>query len=146
MFYSFVLNTFRSLLWLKPSVKSAQSPEKWQILIFFCRLCPFPQVSGPIKDWLILELHEEIRVLHVFLYLVYFALWSWSASMCVQTYEKCWAVSNFSCLSPAFLLLEPLKEWLIRKLHEMIKVSHIFTCPIIFIMLCAYLREMISFK
>ena len=33
-----------------------------------CRLCPFPQVYEQCKVWLILELHEMIRVWHIFAY------------------------------------------------------------------------------
>ena len=35
------------------------------IFSIFSRLGPFPQVFGQVKEWLMLKLHEMIRVLHV---------------------------------------------------------------------------------
>ena len=55
-------NTFSFLLAL---MKSAQTWEKWSIISIFCHLCPFPQVFGQVKEWLILELYEMIRVWHI---------------------------------------------------------------------------------
>ena len=45
-------------------------------------------------------------------------------------------VSVFSCFGLVFVLLGPVKEWLIIELHEMMKVSHKFACPNVFILLC----------
>ena len=49
--------------------RSAQTSEKCSILsIFlsiFSRLRSFPKVFGQVKEWLILESHEMIRVPHV---------------------------------------------------------------------------------
>ena len=46
--------------------RRAQTYDK-MIIVFsiFNHLCPFPQVFRQVKEWLILELHEIIRVLHV---------------------------------------------------------------------------------
>ena len=38
------------------------------ILANFSCLCHFPQVFGQVKEWLILELHEMIRMPHVVAY------------------------------------------------------------------------------
>ena len=35
------------------------------IFSIFSRLGPFPQVFGQVKEWLMLKLHEMVRVLHV---------------------------------------------------------------------------------
>ena len=38
------------------------------IMSIFCHLCPFTQVCEQYKAWLILELHEMLRVWHIFAY------------------------------------------------------------------------------
>ena len=45
--------------------RSVQTFEKGSIFSSFIRLGTFPQVFRQVKEWLILELHEVIRVLHV---------------------------------------------------------------------------------
>ena len=42
--------------------RSVQSYEKKSFFRVFSRLGPFPQVFRQVKEWLILELHEMIRV------------------------------------------------------------------------------------
>ena len=55
---------FYFALWLRSAGRSAQTYEKL-FFIIFRRLGPFPQAFGQVKGWLILELHEMIRVPHV---------------------------------------------------------------------------------
>ena len=44
---------------------SVQSYKEWSFFSIFSRLRLFPQVYGQLKEWLILELREMIRVAHV---------------------------------------------------------------------------------
>ena len=37
----------------------------YHLFSIFSRLVPFPQVFGQVKEWLMLDLHEMIRLLHV---------------------------------------------------------------------------------
>ena len=62
---SYVSNCFYFVLWWRWAGRSVQSYEKWSSFSIFDRLGPFPYVSGQVRDWLILELYEIIRVLHV---------------------------------------------------------------------------------
>ena len=41
---------------------------------FFSRLGPFPQVSGQVKEWLALELHKTIGILHLVTFPIGFIL------------------------------------------------------------------------
>ena len=56
---------FYSVLWARLAGRSVQTFEKWSIFSSFIRLGTSPQVFRQVKEWLILELHEVIRVLHV---------------------------------------------------------------------------------
>ena len=42
--------------------RSVQNYEHSSFFGVFSRLCHFPQVFGQVKEWLILELHEMIKV------------------------------------------------------------------------------------
>ena len=53
-----------------------------------------------------------------------------------QTYEKCSNFSIFSRLSSFPQVFGQAQEYSILKLHEMIRMSQIFACPIIFTLVC----------
>ena len=52
-------------LWVGLAGRSVQSYEKWSFFSAFSRLGQFPEVFGQVKEFLILELGEIIRVLHL---------------------------------------------------------------------------------
>ena len=54
---------FYFALGLRSAGKSAQTYKKLSSFSFFSRLGPFPQVFGQVKEWVILELNEMIKVL-----------------------------------------------------------------------------------
>ena len=55
---------FIVFLLAKLAGRSFESYEKWLFFGVSSRLGPFPQVFRQVKEWLILQLHEVIRVLH----------------------------------------------------------------------------------
>ena len=57
--------SFYFVFWARLVERSVQSYEKWSFFTVFSHLGPFPQDFGQAKQWLIWELHEMIRVLHV---------------------------------------------------------------------------------
>ena len=42
----------------------------------------------------------------------------------------------FSCLNPFRQFFRQVKEWLLLKLYEMIRMSYVVECPIVFVYLC----------
>ena len=54
--------------------RSVQSYKKWSFFSVFTRLGLFPYVFAQVKEWLVLELHEMIRMLHAVAYPVTFNL------------------------------------------------------------------------
>lgn len=56
-----------------------------------------------------------------------------------QWCSNLWKSSHFSACSRLGLFLQvfgQVNEWVILKLYEMIGVQHIFTCPVVFSLLC----------
>ena len=70
-----VLNCFYFVLWSSLAAeRSVQNYEKWSFFSIFSRLDPFPHVFVQVKGWLILKLHEMIRVAHLVAFLRVFNL------------------------------------------------------------------------
>ena len=96
----------------------------------------FPQVFGQVNDWSILELDEIIRVLHMVAWANVFILFY------VQDWErrifKVTKNDNFLSIFVSLWLFAQnfgqVNEWTISKLYEIIKVLHLVTCPIVFIL------------
>ena len=66
---------------------------------------------------------------------LYFALGSWSAGCSARLLKN---AQSLVFITVWIIFLEDfgqIKEWLILELYEMIKVSHLFACPIVFIFL-----------
>ena len=64
---SHLVACFNFFSWFMSKVgrRSVQSYEKLSFVSVFSRLGPFPQVSGQVKKWLMLELQKIIRMSHV---------------------------------------------------------------------------------
>ena len=79
-----VASCFMIDLWLILAGRSFQSYEKWSFVSVFSHLSPFPQVFGQVKWWLMLALHEIIRVSHVVAWQIVFLLfyeWGWQGGV-----------------------------------------------------------------
>ena len=63
----------------------------------------------------------------------YFILWSGLAGRSVQSYEKKIFLIVFSRLDPIPQVFRQVKECLILKFHEMIRVLQKVACPVVFI-------------
>ena len=63
---------------------------------------------------------------------------SWLANRSYQIYEKC-SILAVWVLFPKVSVQA--KKWLKLELHEIIKVSHIFACSVVFILLCCLGRH-----
>ena len=66
----------------------------------------------------------------------YLALRSRSARRSAKTYEKWSFLGVFSCLNHFPQFSGQVKEWFLLKLNEMIRISHVVECPIVFVLLC----------
>ena len=78
--FSFVPDCFHFPFWWRSPRRGAQIYKKLSFTGFFTRLGPFPHVFRHVKMWLILELHEIIRVSHLVTCPVVFILfndWGW---------------------------------------------------------------------
>ena len=94
-----------------------------------------PQVFGQVKEWLTLEFHKMIRVPHVAAWSVVFSLfYGLGRPAGVLRLIKNVHFLIFLAVWVLFLFGQ-VKELLTLELHEMIKVSHILACPIVFILL-----------
>ena len=123
-----VLNCFYFVLWSSLAAeRSVQNYEKWSFFSIFSRLDPFPHVFVQVKGWLILKLHEMIRVAHLVAFLRVFNL------LYAQTYEKLSFFSIFCRLARFFQVFVQFKEWLMFKLHKKIRMSHAVVFQIVFI-------------
>ena len=67
---------------------SAQTYGKCSILSIFSRLGPFPQVFEQVKEWLILELCEMIKVPHIVAFPTVFLFWKIEYLRIAQSYVK----------------------------------------------------------
>ena len=95
--------------------RSVQSYEKKSFFRVFSRLGPFPQVFRQVKEWLILELHEMIRVSLVVASLIVFILfcdWDGQGGM-FKVMENYHFLNMFSRLGSFLELFGRVKEWLI---------------------------------
>ena len=63
--YSCLPNCFYFILFPSLAGRSVQNYEKWSFFSIFSRFGPFPQVSGQVKEWLMLKLHKIITMSHV---------------------------------------------------------------------------------
>ena len=108
-----VLNCFYFVLWSSLAAeRSVQNYEKWSFFSIFSRLDPLSHVFVQVKGWLILKLHEMIRVAHLMAFLRVFNL------LYAQTYEKLSFFSIFCRLVPFFQVFVQFKEWLMFKLPK----------------------------
>ena len=67
---------------------------------------------------------------------LYFALRPMSVGRCAQTYEEGSNLSVFRDLRLFLQFFGQVKEWVIFNLHEMITMSHVVACPMVFILFC----------
>ena len=65
----------------------------------------------------------------------YFVLWSGLVRSSVQIYEKSSFSSIFSRLGSFSQAFEKVKEWIMFKLHRMIRVVYAVACRIVFFMI-----------
>ena len=98
---------------------------------------PFPQVFRQVKEWLILELHEVIRVLSVVACPIDFNL------LCDRSPEggvlKLMKIDHFLVLLTVRVLFSKLLgwwrvSWLILELNETKKVLHVVAFPIVYVL------------
>ena len=97
---------------------------------------PFPQAFRQVKECLILELHEMIRVLHAGWYPIAFVLFYgqyWQEGV-LKLMESGHIFSIFSHFGYFPQVLCQVKEWLILELHEMIRLLRVVAFPIVFIL------------
>ena len=109
--------------------------EKGSFSGIFSSLGLFSQVFMQVRDWLILELHEMIRVPHIVTFPILFILfydWDWQRN--VKLYEKWSFFSVVSHLNLFPLVFGQVKWWLMLELYETIRVSHVVLCPFVFIL------------
>ena len=97
------------------------------------RLRPFPHVCGQVKEQLILELHEMIKVPHAVAYpIVSILLYDRGC----QIYEEWSFFSICSCFGPFPQVFGKVKEQLLLELHEMIRAPHAVAFPMGFNLFC----------
>ena len=123
---------------LKIEIGREECSKLWKMIVFsiFSRLGPFPQVFGHVQEWLMLILNKIIRAWHVVAYpIFYFVLWAKLVEKSVESYEKWWFFSVFNRLDHFAHVFRQVKECLILKLHEMVRVLHAITCTIVFFVL-----------
>ena len=70
-----------------------------------------------------------------------FAMTSMSTGRSTLTYEECSNLSIFSRLGPFSQVFGQVKEWDMLELHEMIRVSYLVACPMVFNLLCDLSRQ-----
>ena len=71
---SCVLNGFYEFALCRSAVWSAKTYGKWSFSGIFSRLIPFPQVFGQVKEWIMIELHQIIRLPHIVAFPIVFIL------------------------------------------------------------------------
>ena len=97
---------------------------------------PFTQVFGQVNERFMLELHEIIRVsytLRAQLFLFCFVIDVGRRS--AKTYEKSSVLSIFGSLGPFPQVFWQVKECLILKMDEMIRMWYVIACPMVFSLL-----------
>ena len=131
---SCVPDGFYFALWLLSTERSAKTYEKWSFLGFFSRCSLLP--PGPGVDHTVsYKNHESLS-------------YSWVPNCFSSLFgikidrEECSNLrrrinSNFYSRLGLFpRAFGKVKESLILKLHEMIRISHVVACPIVFISFC----------
>ena len=73
---------------IKLGIGSAQTYGKCSILSILSRLGSFPQIFGEVKEWLILELCEMIKVPHIVACPMVFLFWRIEDLWIAQSYVK----------------------------------------------------------
>ena len=126
----YVPNCFYVILLGRLAERSVQNCERWSFFSIFSRLGLLFQVFGQVKGWLILELHEMIRLPYVFS-CSFFLILTKLAGRIVQSYEKWSFVSVFSILGFFPLVF---RQWRVLESHEIIRVLHVVGCQIIFVL------------
>ena len=132
---SCIPNCFYLVLWVKLAMRSVQSFKK-SFFSVFIRLDHFPQVYKQLKEWLILQLYETMRMLHIVVCPIVFLLF----------YERGWQRGVFKVMKNDLFLvflviwvlfskfLGMFKGWLMIQLHKIIRASHAIGCPIVFLL------------
>ena len=115
---SCVPDSFYFVSWERLARRSVQSYKEWSCFCSFSRLGDFPPVFGQVKEWLILELYETIRVLYVVAFPLFFVLWSRWERRNVQSYEKWSFLSVFSPLRHFPQHFGQVKYWPLLELQE----------------------------
>ena len=128
---------FYFVLWAKLVGKSVESYEKWWFFSVFNRLDHFAQVFRQVKECLILQLHEMIRVLHevacpIVFILFYDPYWQEGVFKLMKNYH---IFSIFSRFCPFPQVFGKVNDWSILAVHEMIRVLHMVACSNAFILL-----------
>ena len=128
---------FYFVLWAKLVEKSVESYEKWWFFSVFNHLDHFAQVFRQVKECLILQLHEMIRVLHevacpIVFILFYDPYWQGGVFKLMKNYH---IFSIFSRFCPFPQVFGKVNDWSILAVHEMIRVLHMVACSNAFILL-----------
>ena len=136
-----------------------EKPSNLQKMIIFSTcscLGPVPQVFGQVKEWLILKLHEMIRVSHVIacpifiiiaiiiniiiIVIIIIIIFGWPRfgwrSASDQSYKNWSFFGVLSLLGNFQHVFGQLNDWLTLKVQGMIRESHVVSCPMNFNLLC----------
>ena len=129
-------NRFFVILWVKLARKSGPNYEKWSFFCVFVRLSPFSACfwAGKWVTYVRIANNNKSIICSCVGNCFYFILWTRLTGMSVQSYEKRPFLSVFSRLGLFPQVFGQVNEWPISKLHEMIRVLHLFACPIISIL------------
>ena len=134
--FSCVPNCFLFVLWAMLVGRSLQNYEKYSFFSAFSGLGPFPQALWEVKECLVLQLHEVIRVLHVILcpiVFIFFYDWYWQGGV-LKLLKNNHFFSIFSHFGNFPQAIGKINEWPILEAHKIIRVLHAITCPIVFIL------------
>ena len=107
--------------------------KNYHVFSIFSRFCLFLQVFGYANDWSILEVLGMIRGLHMvacpnIFILFYGRDWQGGVFKLMQNDNFLNIFISFGLFPHVFWQVN---EWLISKLHKIIRVLHVFACPII---------------
>ena len=118
--FSCMLNCFYFVLWARLAGRNVKNYEKLSFFSAFSCLDHFTQVSSQVKECLILQLHQTIRVLHVVMYPIAFILFydrNWQGR--VFKVMKVMKVLNIFIRFVLFLqVFVQVKQWIMLKLHK----------------------------
>ena len=117
--------------------------EKWSLLGIFSCLSPFFKVFGQVKKWLILELHEMIRVSYAVAYPFFFILlcdYGWHGGV-IKFIKNSQILSIFNCCGSFSKGFGQFLAQIILSLVKIVRLCCIVACSMLFILFWDRVRD-----